>query len=35
VHACPGDLAHMAPAGFRVEAHDITLYGQCADCVKT
>lgn len=32
VHACPGDLAHLAPEGFIVEAHEVTLYGQCADC---
>ena len=32
VHGCPGDLARLAPAGFRVEAHELTLYGQCADC---
>lgn len=32
VHACPGNLAAMAPAGFTVEDHDLTLYGRCADC---
>lgn len=32
VHACPGDLTGLAPPGFRVEDHDITLYGQCSDC---
>ncbi|MFO1271171.1 MAG: transcriptional repressor [Rubrivivax sp.] len=32
VHACPGDLAQMAPKGFTVERHELTLYGRCADC---
>ena len=32
VHACPGDLSRLAPPGFSVEDHDLTLYGCCADC---
>lgn len=32
VHACPGDLSRLAPDGFTVEAHEITLYGRCRDC---
>jgi Fur family ferric uptake transcriptional regulator len=32
VHACPGDLAALAPSGFAVEDHDLTLYGTCSDC---
>jgi len=32
VHACPGDLSRLAPAGFVVEDHDLTLYGRCKDC---
>lgn len=32
VDACPGDLASLAPAGFSVEDHDLTLYGRCAEC---
>ncbi|HWP18921.1 MAG TPA: transcriptional repressor [Burkholderiaceae bacterium] len=32
VHACPGDLARLAPPGFRVEDHDLTLYGVCKEC---
>lgn len=32
VHACPGDLTHLAPAGFLVKAHELTLYGNCAEC---
>ena len=33
VHACPGDLSRLAPQGFTVEDHDLTLYGRCKDCV--
>ena len=32
VHECPGDLAAMAPPGFSVARHEITLYGRCSDC---
>lgn len=32
VHACPGDLSHLAPPGFSVEDHELTLYGCCRDC---
>ena len=32
VHACPGDLSRLAPAGFTVERHDLTLYGRCDLC---
>ena len=32
VHACPGDLAGLAPAGFVVQDHELTLYGLCSEC---
>ena len=32
VHACPGSMENIAPAGFVVEHHELTLYGACADC---
>jgi Fur family ferric uptake transcriptional regulator len=32
VHACPGDLAQLAPKGFTVEHHELTLYGRCDHC---
>jgi Fur family ferric uptake transcriptional regulator len=32
VHACPGDFGHLAPAGFSVDGHELTLYGRCSDC---
>ncbi len=25
---------HLAPRGFQVEHHDVTLYGRCSDCGK-
>ncbi|MDP9126182.1 MAG: transcriptional repressor [Pseudomonadota bacterium] len=35
VHQCPGDLAGLAPPGFAVSRHEITLYGLCSDCRPT
>lgn len=32
VHQCPGDMANLAPKGFTVERHEITLYGRCDRC---
>ena len=32
IAGCPGDLRHLAPPGFTVERHEITLYGRCAHC---
>jgi len=32
VHACPGDLSRLAPQGFTVLDHELTLYGRCAEC---
>ena len=29
---CPGDLRRLAPRGFRVEHHEVILYGRCSDC---
>jgi Fur family ferric uptake transcriptional regulator len=29
---CPGPLQAMAPKGFKVEGHDILLYGLCDRC---
>jgi Fur family transcriptional regulator, ferric uptake regulator len=35
VFSCPGHLQHMAPTGFQVESHAVTLYGRCADCAAS
>jgi len=32
IHACPGGMAHLAPPGFEVWRHDLTLHGRCASC---
>src|SRR3954469_11840050 len=32
LHACPGSMQDLAPAGFAVDTHEITLRGLCADC---
>jgi Fur family ferric uptake transcriptional regulator len=34
VEGCPGDLAHLTPAGFLLEGHELTLIGRCAACAK-
>jgi Fur family ferric uptake transcriptional regulator len=30
--ACPGELAGLAPPGFTVDEHALTLYGSCGEC---
>ena len=32
VPGCPGNMRRLAPRGFKVERHDLTLYGRCSDC---
>lgn len=32
LHACPGSMQDLAPAGFVVSTHAITLHGTCAEC---
>lgn len=32
VHGCPGDLQQLAPKGFTVDHHELTLYGRCDEC---
>ncbi len=34
VHACPGGMQNLAPRGFIVDGHELTLYGCCSDCRK-
>lgn len=31
---CPGSMNSLAPQGFKVEGHEIFLYGICKDCQK-
>jgi Fur family ferric uptake transcriptional regulator len=32
IHTCPGKMGHLAPPGFEVWRHDLTLHGRCASC---
>ncbi|HEY0201136.1 MAG TPA: transcriptional repressor [Burkholderiaceae bacterium] len=32
IHACPGPMDDLAPQGFQVQRHDLTLHGRCATC---
>ncbi len=32
VPGCPGQLSELAPRGFVVERHELTLYGRCGEC---
>ncbi len=34
VEGCPGNLSALAPAGFVVDRHEVTLYGRCGDCAR-
>ncbi|MFT4192157.1 MAG: transcriptional repressor [Comamonas sp.] len=35
VPGCVAGYEQLAPAGFTVEGHELTLYGLCADCAAT
>ncbi|MCA9783144.1 MAG: transcriptional repressor [Calditrichaeota bacterium] len=32
IKACPGELGRLVPEGFRLEAHEILLFGLCRAC---
>ena len=34
LHGCPGSMQDLAPKGFVVQAHEITLRGLCAGCAR-
>jgi len=34
LHACPGSMQELAPKGFVVQDHEITLRGLCAECAR-
>jgi Fur family ferric uptake transcriptional regulator len=34
IPGCPGNLRGLAPRGFTVDHHEVTLYGRCSDCGK-
>lgn len=33
VHGCPPEIESLASGGFRVESHELVLYGTCPACV--
>lgn len=35
LYACPGKLAELAPQGYQMHRHELTLYGHCEECTKT
>lgn len=34
LHGCPGSMQDLAPKGFVVQAHEVTLRGLCAGCAR-
>jgi Fur family ferric uptake transcriptional regulator len=32
LHGCPGPMKDLVPAGFKARSHEITIYGDCAEC---
>jgi len=34
VEGCPGNIEPLVPKGFKLEDHEVVLYGLCAACVK-
>lgn len=32
MEGCPGNLQKLAPSGYTVEGHELTLYGRCPTC---
>ena len=34
LHACPGGIDKLAPRGYEVQRHDLTLHGRCPSCVR-
>ncbi len=35
IHACVESIEQLAPQGFAVEHHELTLYGTCAECASS
>ena len=32
IHGCPAGIAKLAPPGFEIDEHEVTLYGRCRNC---
>lgn len=35
IDGCPGGIEALAPAGWQVERHDLTLHGRCGKCLSS
>jgi len=35
VDGCPGNVLSIGPPGFKVEAHEVILYGRCVACIAS
>ncbi|MCZ7646863.1 MAG: transcriptional repressor [Planctomycetota bacterium] len=35
IDGCSGELSKLTPKGFRVETHEILLFGLCAQCARS
>jgi len=35
VEGCPSDFSAFTPKGFTLDAHEVILYGRCADCPQS
>jgi len=34
VEGCPGNFSDLAPPRFKVEGHELVLFGHCVDCIN-
>lgn len=34
IPGCPGELRELAPSGFKLEHHEVVLYGLCQGCTR-
>ncbi len=34
VEGCPGNLDRLVPAGFKLERHEVLMFGRCAECLS-
>jgi len=34
IHGCPGNFSKLIPKGFKLESHEILLYGSCKECSR-
>jgi Fur family transcriptional regulator, ferric uptake regulator len=32
IHWCPGGIEKLAPSGFEIDEHEVTLYGRFSNC---